>query len=262
MSDGTTTTPRTRTIARAGEDGADGATTTTMDATMDASETMATHDGTTTVTLDADADDARDDRGTETAVTDADGVETPRRATDEDYARLDAYLTTGFGLVHADGRDGEGRTVVTINATRIPGWAGGADRERALKLIVRALAGAAEDRYVVVVYFGNGDRTEGVVPTHALNWLSDVHGALEYRVRKNVEKIVFVNASWLTSTIISFSTTFASSKVSKKFVWTRSLQDMEKDTKYHVNASMLGESFLRSINVKIEYRAEHGADAE
>ena len=73
---------------------------------------------------------------------------------------------------------------------------------------------------------------------------------------------MFVNATWLTSTIISFSTTFASSKVSKKFVWTRSLQDMEKDTKYHVNASMLGESFLRSINVKIEYRAENGADAE
>ena len=130
-------------MARAGEAGAEDATTDAMDATMDASETMATHDGTTTATLDADADadDARDDRGTETAVTDADGVETPRRATDEDYARLDAYLTTGFGLVHADGRDGEGRTVVTINATRIPGWAGGADRARAETHRARARGG-------------------------------------------------------------------------------------------------------------------------
>ena len=154
-------------------------------------------------------------------------------ATDEDYARLDAYLSTGFGLVHADGKDGEGRTVVTVNATRIPGWAGSADRDNSMNLIINTLERvAAAGEYVVVVYFGDDDRSKGVVPTHSLNWLGDLHDKLAYAVRKNVQRIVFVNATWIMSSIISLSMTFASSKASKKFAWTKSLDDMDKDTGY------------------------------
>lgn len=183
-------------------------------------------------------------------------------ATDEDYARLDAYLSSGFGLVHDDGRDAEGRAVVTVNATRIPGWAGSADRDNAMNLIVKTLDRAATaGEYVVVVYFGDDDRTKGVVPTHSLNWLGDLHDKLEYQVRKNVKKIVFVNATWIMSAIISLTMTFATSKASKKFAWTKSLDDMDKDTGYHLNQVMCGEKFLASVGRKVVYAEPETADA-
>lgn len=221
-----------------------------------ATETTETTETTakTTETMEEDARETVED-AREAAVTEAieegrdASLDASRRAvTDEDVALLDAYLRSGFGLVHADGRDSEGRIVVTINATRIPGWAGSADRDNALQHIVHALGGAADEgKYVVVVYFGDDDRTKGVVPSNALHWLRDVHDALEYKVRKNVDKIIFVNASWITSALISISMTFASSKASKKFVWTKSLDSMDKDTGYHVSAAMCGETFLRSV---------------
>ena len=168
--------------------------------------------------------------------------------TDEDVARLEEYLVTGFGLVHADGADGEGLAVVTVNATRIPGWAGSADRDAALKRIVKVLEEtAAKGDYNVVIYFGNNDRTKGVVPSNALNWLHDVHETLTYPVKKNVRRVAFVNASWIASAIISVSMSFISSKAQKKFIWTNSLEDMDKDSGFHLSASMCGEKFLASI---------------
>ena len=168
--------------------------------------------------------------------------------TDEDVARLEEYLVTGFGLVHADGADGEGLAVVTVNATRIPGWAGSADRDAALKRIVKVLEEtAAKGDYNVVIYFGNNDRTKGVVPSNALNWLHDVHETLTYPVKKNVRRVAFVNASWIASAIISVSMSFISSKAQKKFIWTNSLEDMDKDSGFHLSASMCGERFLASI---------------
>jgi len=151
-------------------------------------------------------------------------------------------------LVHADGADGEGLAVVTVNATRIPGWAGSADRDAALKRIVKVLEEtAAKGDYNVVIYFGNNDRTKGVVPSNALNWLHDVHGTLTYPVKKNVRRVAFVNASWIASAIISVSMSFISSKAQKKFIWTNSLEDMDKDSGFHLSASMCGERFLASI---------------
>jgi hypothetical protein len=168
--------------------------------------------------------------------------------TDEDVARLEEYLVTGFGLVHADGADGEGLAVVTVNATRIPGWAGSADRDAALKRIVKVLEEtAAKGDYNVVIYFGNNDRTKGVVPSNTLNWLHDVHETLTYPVKKNVRRVAFVNASWIASAIISVSMSFISSKAQKKFIWTNSLEDMDKDSGFHLSASMCGEKFLASI---------------
>jgi len=168
--------------------------------------------------------------------------------TDEEVARLEEYLVTGFGLVHADGADGEGLAVVTVNATRIPGWAGSADRDAALKRIVKVLEEtAAKGDYNVVIYFGNNDRTKGVVPSNALNWLHDVHETLTYPVKKNVRRVAFVNASWIASAIISVSMSFISSKAQKKFIWTNSLEDMDKDSGFHLSASMCGERFLASI---------------
>ena len=208
---------------------------------------------------DAEASDAR--AVDSTTATEANETKPPERtATDEDYARLDAYLSTGFGLVHADGKDGEGRTVVTVNATRIPGWAGTADRDNSMNLIINTLERvAAAGEYVVVVYFGDDDRTKGVVPTHSLNWLGDLHDKLAYAVRKNVQKIVFVNATWIMSAIISLSMTFASSKASKKFAWTKSLDDMDKDTGYHVHQVMCGEKFLASVGRKVVYAEPEAA---
>jgi len=168
--------------------------------------------------------------------------------TDEEVARLEEYLVTGFGLVHADGADGEGLAVVTVNATRIPGWAGSADRDAALKRIVKVLEEtAAKGDYNVVIYFGNNDRTKGVVPSNTLNWLHDVHETLTYPVKKNVRRVAFVNASWIASAIISVSMSFISSKAQKKFIWTNSLEDMDKDSGFHLSASMCGERFLASI---------------
>ena len=168
--------------------------------------------------------------------------------TDEEVARLEEYLVTGFGLVHADGVDGEGLAVVTVNATRIPGWAGSADRDAALKRIVKVLEEtAAKGDYNVVIYFGNNDRTKGVVPSNTLNWLHDVHETLTYPVKKNVRRIAFVNASWIASTIISVSMPFISSKAQKKFIWTNSLEEMDKDSGFHLSATMCGEKFLASI---------------
>lgn len=168
--------------------------------------------------------------------------------TDEEVARLEEYLVTGFGLVHADGIDGEGLAVVTVNATRIPGWAGSADRDAALKRIVKVLEEtAAKGDYNVVIYFGNNDRTKGVVPSNTLNWLHDVHETLTYPVKKNVRRIAFVNASWIASTIISVSMPFISSKAQKKFIWTNSLEEMDKDSGFHLSATMCGEKFLASI---------------
>lgn len=168
--------------------------------------------------------------------------------TDEEVARLEEYLVTGFGLVHADGVDGEGLAVVTVNATRIPGWAGSADRDAALKRIVKVLEEtAAKGDYNVVIYFGNDDRTKGVVPSNTLNWLHDVHETLTYPVKKNVRRIAFVNASWIASTIISVSMPFISSKAQKKFIWTNSLEEMDKDSGFHLSATMCGEKFLASI---------------
>jgi len=164
--------------------------------------------------------------------------------TDEEVARLEEYLVTGFGLVHADGADGEGLAVVTVNATRIPGWAGSADRDAALKRIVKVLEEtAAKGDYNVVIYFGNNDRTKGVVPSNTLNWLHDVHETLTYPVKKNVRRVAFVNASWIASAIISVSMSFISSKAQKKFIWTNSLED----SGFHLSASMCGERFLASI---------------
>ena len=168
--------------------------------------------------------------------------------TDEEVARLEEYLVTGFGLVHADGVDGEGLAVVTVNATRIPGWAGSADRDAALKRIVKVLEEtAAKGDYNVVIYFGSNDRTKGVVPSNTLNWLHDVHETLTYPVKKNVRRIAFVNASWIASTIISVSMPFISSKAQKKFIWTNSLEEMDKDSGFHHSATMCGEKFLASI---------------
>ena len=168
--------------------------------------------------------------------------------TDEEVANLEAYLRSGFGLVHEDGRDGDGRRVLVVNATRVPGWAGSADRDAALRLITKALTRAgAEGEYVVVVYFGDDDRTKGVVPSHTLGWLREMHDGLERETRKNVTKIVFVNASWFASTLISWSMTFASSKAREKFVWVSSLHAMEKESGFHVSAAMCGEAFLRSV---------------
>lgn len=168
--------------------------------------------------------------------------------TDEEVARLEEYLVTGFGLVHADGVDGEGLAVVTVNATRIPGWAGSADRDAALKRIVKVLEEtAAKGDYNVVIYFGNNDRTKGVVPSNTLNWLHDVHETLTYPVKKNVRRIAFVNASWIASTVISVSMPFISSKAQKKFIWTNSLEEMDKDSGFHLSATMCGEKFLASI---------------
>ena len=240
--------------ARGGDDGDDG-------------------DGTATTTTTTTTDDERRRRRRRRAKRRARARWTRRRrrrrtkrndrnetATDEDYARLDAYLSTGFGLVHADGKDGEGRTVVTVNATRIPGWAGTADRDNSMNLIINTLERvAAAGEYVVVVYFGDDDRTKGVVPTHSLNWLGDLHDKLAYAVRKNVQKIVFVNATWIMSAIISLSMTFASSKASKKFAWTKSLDDMDKDTGYHVHQVMCGEKFLASVGRKVVYAEPEAA---
>jgi len=168
--------------------------------------------------------------------------------TDEEVANLEAYLRSGFGLVHEDGRDGDGRRVLVVNATRVPGWAGSADRDAALRLITKALTRAgAEGEYVVVVYFGDDDRTKGVVPSHTLGWLREMHDGLERETRKNVTKIIFVNASWFASTLISWSMTFASSKAREKFVWVSSLHAMEKESGFHVSAAMCGEAFLRSV---------------
>lgn len=168
--------------------------------------------------------------------------------TDEEVANLEAYLRSGFGLVHEDGRDGDGRRVLVVNATRVPGWAGSAERDAALIRITKALTRAgAEGEYVVVVYFGDDDRKKGVVPSHTLGWLREMHDGLERETRKNVTKIVFVNASWFASTLISWSMTFASSKAREKFVWVSSLQAMEKESGFHVSAAMCGEAFLRSV---------------
>ena len=65
--------------------------------------------------------------------------------TDEEVANLEAYLQSGFGLVHDDGRDGDGRRVLVVNATRVPGWAGSADRDAALRLITKALTRAGAE---------------------------------------------------------------------------------------------------------------------
>jgi hypothetical protein len=168
---------------------------------------------------------------------------------DAQVALLEAYLRTGFGLVHDDGVDGSGAPVVTVNATRIPGWAGSADRDKAQKLIVKVLEATAAraDEYSVVIYFGSNDRTKGVVPSKSLQWLSDVHEGLSHAVRKNVQRIVFVNCSWVTSTLISMSMSFVSSKAYKKMVWTNSLDDMDKDSGFHINAEMCGKYFLDSV---------------
>ena len=229
--------------------------TTTTAATATTATTTAT-----TATTEA-SEEARARAVDSTTATEANETKPPERtATDEDYARLDAYLSTGFGLVHADGKDGEGRTVVTVNATRIPGWAGTADRDNSMNLIINTLERvAAAGEYVVVVYFGDDDRTKGVVPTHSLNWLGDLHDKLAYAVRKNVQKIVFVNATWIMSAIISLSMTFASSKASKKFAWTKSLDDMDKDTGYHVHQVMCGEKFLASVGRKVVYAEPEAA---
>ena len=168
--------------------------------------------------------------------------------TDEEVANLEAYLQSGFGLVHDDGRDGDGRRVLVVNATRVPGWAGSADRDAALRLITKALTRAgAEGEYVLVVYFGDDDRTKGVVPSHTLGWLRDMHEGLERETRKNVTRIVFVNASWFTGALISWTMTFTSSKTREKFVWVNSLHTMEKESGFFVNPAMCGEAFLRSV---------------
>ena len=231
---------------------------TRVEATTETTET------TETTTKDASEEakeDAVETTTTTTTTTTTNETERPQQtATDEDYARLDAYLSTGFGLVHADGKDGEGRTVVTVNATRIPGWAGSADRDNSMNLIINTLERvAAAGEYVVVVYFGDDDRSKGVVPTHSLNWLGDLHDKLAYAVRKNVQRIVFVNATWIMSSIISLSMTFASSKASKKFAWTKSLDDMDKDTGYNVHQAMCGEKFLASVGRKVVYAESEAA---
>jgi hypothetical protein len=233
-----------------------------MDAVANPTRVEATTETTeTTETTTKDASEEAKEDAVETT-TKANETKRPEQtATDEDYARLDAYLSTGFGLVHADGKDGEGRTVVTVNATRIPGWAGSADRDNSMNLIINTLERvAAAGEYVVVVYFGDDDRTKGVVPTHSLNWLGDLHDKLAYAVRKNVKRIVFVNASWIMSSIISLSMTFTSSKANKKFAWTKSLDDMDKDTEYNVHQVMCGEKFLASVGRKVVY-AESEATA-
>jgi len=178
---------------------------------------------------------------------------------DEDVAALEAYLQSGFGLVHADGVDAEGLPVVTVNATRIPGWAGSGDRDRSLKLLTKALVETAEKGdYNVVVYFGNDDRSRGVVPSGAVQWLREIHDSLSYPVRKNVKKIVFVNVPFFASYVISMMTPFLSSKAARKMVWAKSLADMDRATNSQLSVNHCGERFKRSV----AYVSVSGAEVE
>ena len=175
---------------------------------------------------------------------------------DAQVAALEDYLQTGFGLVHDDGVDGEGMPVVTVNATRIPGWAGSGDRARSMQLLTKALTTVAEKgEYSVVVYFGCDDRAKGVVPSGAVQWLRDIHDSLPRTSKKNVKKVVFVNVPTLVSALISVTMPFVSAKAAKKFVWAKSLEDMDKATNYHLSVNHCGERFKRSIQYV-------GADAQ
>lgn len=175
---------------------------------------------------------------------------------DAQVAALEDYLQTGFGLVHDDGVDSEGMPVVTVNATRIPGWAGSGDRARSMQLLTKALTHVAEKgEYSVVVYFGCDDRAKGVVPSGAVQWLRDIHDSLPRTSKKNVKKVVFVNVPFLASALISVTMPFVSAKAAKKFVWAKSLEDMDKATNYHLSVNHCGERFKRSIQYV-------GADAQ
>jgi len=175
---------------------------------------------------------------------------------DAQVAALEDYLQTGFGLVHDDGVDSEGVPVVTVNVTRIPGWAGSGDRARSMQLLTKALTHVAEKgEYSVVVYFGCDDRAKGVVPSGAVQWLRDIHDSLPRTSKKNVKKVVFVNVPFLASALISVTMPFVSAKAAKKFVWAKSLEDMDKATNYHLSVNHCGERFKRSIQYV-------GADAQ
>ena len=52
---------------------------------------------------------------------------------------------------------------------------------------------------MLVVYFGDDDRTKGVVPSHTLGWLRDMHEGLEREAENVGESVFFVSASWFTA---------------------------------------------------------------
>jgi hypothetical protein len=62
-----------------------------------------------------------------------------------------------------------------------------------------------------------------------------------------VKKIVFVNVPFMASVLISMVTPFVSAKATKKFVWAKSLEDMDKATNYHLSVNHCGERFKRSV---------------
>jgi hypothetical protein len=264
----TTTTTTTTTAVRedavvsvaaddATSDDADAAVPTTETAAeegrgaQDAREVAISADGATAVTpepaVPVPAVVLPNDNGTTRPVVDV---------SDAQVAALEDYLQTGFGLVHDDGVDSEGVPVVTVNVTRIPGWAGSGDRARSMQLLTKALTHVAEKgEYSVVVYFGCDDRAKGVVPSGAVQWLRDIHDSLPRTSKKNVKKVVFVNVPFLASALISVTMPFVSAKAAKKFVWAKSLEDMDKATNYHLSVNHCGERFKRSIQYV-------GADAQ
>lgn len=106
---------------------------------------------------------------------------------DEDYVWLDVYLSIGFGLVYVDGKDGEGRTVVTVNAMWILGWVGSVDCDNLMNFIINMFeCVVVVGEYVVVVYFGDDDWSKGVVSIYSFNWFGDFYDKLVYVVWKNV----------------------------------------------------------------------------
>ena len=119
---------------------------------------------------------------------------------------------------------------------------GSADRDAALRLITKALTRAgAEGEYVLVVLWGRRSNEGGGAESHPRVASRHARG-VGAGDAENVTRIVFVNASWFTGALISWTMTFTSSKTREKFVWVNSLHTMEKESGFFVNPAMCGEA--------------------